>query len=96
MENLIPADVFCNSYRIEVSFLHSLGEYGLIEITEQDEVLYINQSQLQSIERYLRLHYDLEINLEGIEAIKHMRDRIDELQQEITALRNRLKRYENV
>ena len=96
MENLIPAEVFCNNYHIEVSFLHSLGEYGLIEITERDEVLYIKQDQLQSIERYLRLHFDLEINLEGIEAIKHMRDRMDEMEKEITALRNRLKRYENV
>jgi len=41
------------------------------------------------------LHYDLDINMEGMESINHMLEQIDSLQQEIVRLRNRLRIYEN-
>ncbi len=45
--------------------------------------------------RIIRLYYELDINLEGIEAIIHLLQRIDTHQQEeIIALRNRLRLYE--
>jgi hypothetical protein len=32
-ENLIPANEFCLHHNIEVSFIDSLKEYGLVEFT---------------------------------------------------------------
>ncbi len=94
MENLIPAYEFCANHNIEISFIHSLQETGLIEITTIEETGYIPSSQLQELERIVRLHYDLDINLEGIETINHLLQRINEMQDEITILRNRLRLYE--
>jgi chaperone modulatory protein CbpM len=46
------------------------------------------------IEHLARLHYDLDINLEGLEAISHLLDRMDASQQEARVLRERLRVYE--
>jgi hypothetical protein len=42
----------------------------------------------------MRLHYDLDINLEGIEAITSLLNRVKSMQEEIRELRNRLEGYE--
>ncbi len=94
MENLIPADEFCANHNIEISFIRSLQENGLIEIMTIEEKGYIQSSQLQELEKIVRLYYELDINLEGIETINHLLQRINNMQDEITALRNRLRLYE--
>jgi hypothetical protein len=43
----------------------------------------------------VHLHYDLDINIEGIEAISHLLDRVDNLQRELITLKNRLG-FENI
>jgi hypothetical protein len=96
MENLIPADEFCANHNIEISFIRTLQETGLIEITTIEETGYINASQLYELERIVRLYYELDINLEGIETINHLLQRINNMQDEITALRNRLRLYETI
>jgi chaperone modulatory protein CbpM len=95
MENLIPADEFCSTHNIEVSFIRSLKETGLIEITTIEETVYIHTSQLQELERIVHLYFELDINLEGIETIIHLLKRINYMQDEIMALQNRLRLYES-
>jgi hypothetical protein len=94
MENLIPANEFCENHNIGISFVRSLQETGMIEITTIEETAYINASQLQELERIVRLHFELDINLEGIDTINHLLQRINNMQDEITVLRNRLRFYE--
>lgn len=86
---------FCNCHQLEHSFINSLTEHGLIHtvIIEEDE--YIEQEQLGHLERILRLHNELEINLEGIDAINHLLERVSRLQDEVRFLQNRLSRYED-
>lgn len=91
---LIPLDVFCTSHDIEISFISSLHEAGLIEVTTIEEAGFLNSEQLQQLERYIRFYYELNINLEGIDAIKHLLHRVNTMHDEITALRNRLRLYE--
>ena len=93
--HLISADEFCTNHQVEISFISSLQEYGLIEITTIKESTFIDESQLQKLEKFLRLYYDLEINLEGIDAIANMLNRVNSMQDEITALKNRLSLYED-
>jgi MerR HTH family regulatory protein len=93
-ENLIPADEFCSSHHIEVSFIRSLQESGLIEMVVTKDAKYIHTGQLQQLERIVRLYYEMDINLEGIETITHLLQRINSQQHEITTLKNRLRLYE--
>ncbi|SDC94237.1 chaperone modulator CbpM [Williamwhitmania taraxaci] len=96
MKKLIPADEFCASHNVEISFIGLLQETGLIEITTIQETGYIHVSQLEQIEKIIRLYYELDINLEGIDTITHLLQRIVDMQDEITTLKNRLRLYENL
>jgi len=94
-EHLISAIEFCTNHEIEISFISSLHETGLIEIVRIEENEYIDEGQLLQLEKIVRFYYDLGINLEGIETINHLLDRMNGMQDEIITLRNRLRLYES-
>jgi hypothetical protein len=73
-----------------------LHDNGLIEIFEIEESVFIQEDNLPEIEKMIRLHYDLDINIEGIEAIIHLLRRIEDLQDEIVSLKNKLRMYESM
>jgi hypothetical protein len=93
-EYLISVDEFCVIHNVEISFISSLQQYGLIEITTIKETGFIDRGQLKQLEKFIRLYYDLDINLEGIETVTYMLQRINAMQNEIIALRNQLRLYD--
>jgi len=94
-EYLIAIDEFCANHNIEVSFISSLQQNGLIEISTIKDTGFIDADQLQQIEKYIRFYYELDINMEGIETITHLLHRVISLQDEIIMLRNKLRLYES-
>jgi hypothetical protein len=94
-EYLIAIDEFCANHNIEVSFISSLQQNGLIKISTIKDTGFIDADQLHQIEKYIRFYYELDINMEGIETITHLLHRVISLQDEITELRNRLRLYES-
>jgi len=93
-EYLIAIDEFCDKYNIDISFISSLQQSGLIEITTVEEQWYVDAEQLLQLEKFVQFHYELDINFEGIETITHLLQRVNLLQNEITELRNKLRLYE--
>lgn len=93
--HLIAADEFCIQNNIELSFIILLHENGLIEITTVEETKFIPEECLAELEKMIRFHYELDINLEGIEAITHLLHRVEILQEELRGLKNRLQFYEH-
>lgn len=85
---LIAMEECCTVYNIEFTFIESLGELGLIEIVPQADKRFLQEDQLKDLERMIRLHYELDINMAGIDAISHLLKRINSLQEEIRLLRN--------
>jgi hypothetical protein len=90
-DNLIPVEICHTRYNVEISFLQSLNQYGFIHLVSVEEKQYIETDELQTLERLIRLHYDLSINLEGIEAINFLLDRVQNMQEEIAYLKSKLK-----
>lgn len=95
-EFLIAIDEFCAHHNVEVSFIHTLHQNGLIEITFVQESAFIDKDQLPELEKIIHLYFELNINIEGIDTISHLLKRIDSMQRELIALRNRLQLYENM
>ena len=91
---IIPAEECCMNYNIELSFIQSLDEHGLISLNKVGEEIFIHHDELPSLEKYMHLHYDLDINLEGLEAITHLLERIRTLQQQMTLLQNGMGKQE--
>jgi|ERR1700743_2134400 len=94
-QHLIAANDFCVYHNVEYTFITSLQEAGLVAITIVDETIYILEEELQKLEKMIRLHNELEINLPGIEAITHLLDRVEQLQEDTRSLKNRLRMYES-
>jgi hypothetical protein len=93
-EKLIALDEFCSNHNIEVSFISSLHQNGLLEILTIEEKVFFDTTQLEKLEKLLAFYYDLDINLEGIETIMHLLQRINNLREENISLRNRLRLFD--
>lgn len=90
INDLITPEECCAFYQIEQSFIQSLNEYGLINIISVEEKQFIQNSELQQLEKFIRLHYELGINLEGIDAIGGLLLKMKEMQDEINLLKDKL------
>jgi chaperone modulatory protein CbpM len=93
-ESMIAATEFCTHYQIELSFIQSLHHNGLLQAESREDNLFIPVEQMPSLEKMIRLRYEMDINMEGIETIHHLLQQIGHLQQQITQLKNRLRVYE--
>ena len=93
--NLIALKTLCSQYEIEFSFVHALHKTGLVEIVMVEEGHFIHQDQISNLERMIRLHQDLHVNIEGIDVVINLLEKQSELREELTVLKNRLRLYEN-
>jgi len=92
--DIIILDEFCTSHQVEISFVRSLEEYGLIQTIIVNETLCVPGNELSKLEQIVRLHQELNINSEGIDVIINLLQRIENMQNEIIELRNKLNFYE--
>ncbi len=78
----------CSHYSIEASFIMSLNEHGLINLIQTEQSYAIDYEQLSLLEKYTHMHYELDINLEGLEVIRHLLQKIEHLQAEVKSLKS--------
>ncbi len=91
---LIRIEQVCLSYSVDLSFIRNLNELGHIEVIVEKDVHYIHEKQLKSLESFLYFHTELNINLEGIDAIAHLLVKNELLQNELILLQNKLRFYD--
>ncbi len=84
---------FCTHFNIPISFIESLSEYELIELEEIDGSTYMQLEDIRRIEKMIRLHYELNVNFEGIDIINHLKAQINSLEEEIIILKNKIDFY---
>jgi hypothetical protein len=89
-KELIPVKDFCIHHNIQYSFISDLENSGLISVASVKRSAYIHPDDINMLEKFVRMHYDLEINIEGIETIHYLLEKIEEMQREIVTLRNKL------
>ena len=92
-EEMIVLDEFCASHQVEISFIRILEDHGLVETITVNEIVCVRGNELPRLEQVVRLHQELNINPEGIDAINNLLKKIESLQNEITELRNKLSFY---
>ena len=94
IQNNISITAFCEHYGLTPAFVSTLGENGLIEIIETAGEYHIPSAHIGRAEQIIRLYLDLQVNTEGIEVILNLLSRIDDMHEEITVLKNRLRLYD--
>ena len=87
---------FCSGHNIEEAFIFGLQEYELIELKLIDDQQFIYFEELPKVEKMVRLHQDLKINIDGIEAIHYLLERTQQMSEEIHTLRKRLRKHEEL
>lgn len=93
--DLIIINEYCRKTNLEPVFFDLLEENGLITIYIEEDERYFPSSELNDLEKYVRMYYDLSINMEGIDVIRNLQSRIQALEDRINLLHQRLRIYES-
>jgi len=93
-QDLILIKTLCVHYKVEISFLKELNNIGLIEIEELDNDEFIHEEKIGDLEKMIRIHRELDVNIEGIDVVFNLLQKEMQLREEIIELRNRLRFYE--
>ena len=94
IDDLIAVNEFCVHHKIEISFINLLQQNGLIKTRIIESNYFVEKEQLPQLEKFVHFYYDMDINMEGIETITYLLQRIENLQNEIIKLKNRLRFYD--
>ncbi len=77
-------------YEVSIELVIEFHHLGRIELIEENNEYKIPEDQLSDLEKMIRLTQDLNINMEGIDAIFQLLDRMNALQTEIDELKEKL------
>jgi len=81
MSERISREELVQIYNIEITFFDELVDSGLLNIETENEIHYLMYEDLPTFERFTNWHYDLEINLPGLEVINSMLQKMKNLNQ---------------
>ena len=93
--DLILIETLCVHYNIERVFIDQLHEIGLIDVQHIEQESYIHTEKINDLEKILRIHHELNVNVEGIDVVFNLLQKQRALHEELTILKNRLRRFEN-
>jgi hypothetical protein len=93
-KHLIAISTICTHYEIEFSFIDALHHNGLVQVEKVDQETFLHPDELGDLEKMIRLHRELNLNIEGIDVVFNLLEKEKALRQELLLLKNKLKRYE--
>lgn len=93
--HLISVREFCLYHHVEITFVETLADNGLIETTIVEQTTYVQPEQLGRLEKLVRLHQDLAIHADDLDVVSDLLDRVEDLQHQLSQLQNRLVFYES-
>ena len=82
MSDRISREELVRIYNIEIAFFDALQESGLLKTETENEVKYLLYDELELFERFANWHYDLDVNLPGVEVIHHLLQKMEKLTAE--------------
>ncbi|MGQ1927897.1 chaperone modulator CbpM [Ornithobacterium rhinotracheale] len=85
---------YCKNTQIESTFISELQDEGILVLQQVDNEDCIEEDMLEELEKYSRWHYDLGVNLAGIDAMRHMLQRMQQMEREIQSLKNSLRFFD--
>lgn len=95
-ENLIMIERLCEHYEVERSLFSELRDFGILEIRSIEDAHFIHEDKISTVEKVVRMKKDLNINLEGIDTVLNLLEKISDLQEELNRVKNRLRLYEDL
>jgi hypothetical protein len=90
IQKLVLVETLCVHYEIETSFFESLEEIGLIILVRERDEIYVSEEKVAYLEKVLRLQKELNVNLEGIDIILNLLEKVESLQSGLSVAKQRL------
>ncbi|MBP1839936.1 chaperone modulator CbpM [Formosa algae] len=90
----ILVKTICVQYNVEPVFLDDLHSMGLLELITVENNKCLHQDTLSDLEKMIRLHNELHVNLEGIDVVFNLLKKVDYLQNQLVKTKNKLEFYE--
>jgi len=90
----IPVLELCEQYRIEHTLVTELHEKGVLEVVTISQTRCLHHDSIPVFEKIMRIHKELEINIEGVDVILNLLDKIENLNRQLIKTQNRLRIYE--
>ena len=90
----IPVAHLSKQYRIEETFITELHEKGVLQLKIVEQTYCLHCDSMPVFEKIMRIHDELHINIEGIDVILNLLDKIDDLNRQLVKTQNRLRLYE--
>ena len=81
MKERISKEDIIRLYNIEITFFNELESNVLITTEVINNTTYLHYDQLSNFERFTNWHYDLEVNMAGLEIIHRLLQQIEELKR---------------
>jgi chaperone modulatory protein CbpM len=94
-QKLILIDTLCTHLKVDLSFFSHLNEIGLIEIKEIEKLAYIPEDKVEKTEKMIRMYQELDLNIESIDVVFNLLQKIENLQKDLILVKNRLKINKN-
>lgn len=91
---LILLTDYCEYCKIEYAFIERLEDEGLIEVRVIAEERFVDEETLRALDQFRRWHYEMDINIEGMDAMRYLLEKINRMDKEINDLKTRLKLHE--
>ena len=95
MTERISIEDIIRLYKIDYSFVDQLIDSELLHPETEDSVRYIIYEELPRLERFANWHYDLDVNLPGIEIIHQLLNQLEDLKTENRRLLGHVTKFES-
>src|SRR6187399_1217058 len=92
-KKMIAVKEFCSHHNISIEFIQELYRNEMIELEVVKRKSFIAEKNLHAVEKAVRLHNELHINIEGIQTILHLLSSLEKKEAELITLRNQLSFY---
>ncbi len=93
-ENYISIRTFCQLHGVKESFVHSMCEFDIVRVDQKKGEAMLSTEELPLLEKMVRLHNELDINEEGVQAVFHLLQQVEDLQNEVAMLKRKLDRLD--
>jgi len=93
-KEFIPVINLCTHYEVAISFFDELNDIGLIKIVAVEQKPCLHCEHLNKVERIIRIYKELNVNIEGIDVIFNLLDRIKKLEAQLMSTQDKLLKFE--
>ena len=83
MKKYITIKELAKFHELDEGYIMEFIHYGIIPVQEKKTILQVHLDDVEELERAIRLNKDLEVNMQGVEIICRLRNRLVELQERL-------------